>query len=184
LNKLQKSSSPCNNLLLMSDREGPGGDDELTLPKATVYKLIQELLPGELTCSKETRDLVIECCVEFIHLISSEANEICEKESRKTISPEHVVGALKELGFEAYVSDVEEVLKDHKQQQKLREKKVSKLDQSGLTEEELWAQQEALFAKARLQAAGAVAAGPASEQAMHSGPPPESDIAMDAKFES
>ena len=33
--------------------------------------------------------------IEFIHLISSEANEICEQESKKTIAPEHIIGALK-----------------------------------------------------------------------------------------
>jgi histone H3/H4 len=33
--------------------------------------------------------------LEFIHMISTEANEICEKEAKKTISPEHIVGALK-----------------------------------------------------------------------------------------
>lgn len=80
-----------------------------------------ELLPDDVVCAKETRDLVIECCVgeepipasstflppsltgripcfvprsEFIHLISSEANEICEQESKKTIAPEHIIGAL------------------------------------------------------------------------------------------
>jgi len=153
----------------MSDREGhsvlPPGDDDLSLPKATVAKMISgssvgalkktlpatsntqrslpppvcsysrrhapflfnariphpctELLPSDVTCAKETRDLVIECCVgpfqptlprptlgeltnqfhfihlEFIHLISSEANEICEQDSKKTIAPEHIIGALK-----------------------------------------------------------------------------------------
>jgi hypothetical protein len=32
---------------------------------------------------------------EFILLVSGEANEICEKSSKKTILPEHVVAALK-----------------------------------------------------------------------------------------
>ena len=93
-----------------------------------------ELLPSDVACAKETRDLIIECCVgpskhlilqslflgklmiptlpafpfpvdrhsfslpsflEFIHLISSEANEICEQDSKKTIAPEHIIGALK-----------------------------------------------------------------------------------------
>lgn len=31
---------------------------------------------------------------EFIHLVSSQANEICDKESKKTISPEHIITAL------------------------------------------------------------------------------------------
>jgi len=137
----------------MSDREGrgaPANDDDLSLPRATVAKMIQELLPDEVSCAKETRDLVIECCVEFIHLISSEANEICEKESKKTIAPDHIISALKALGFETFVTEVEDVLKDHKQLQKQdREKKTSKLEQSGLSEEELLRQQEELFAQSR-----------------------------------
>ncbi|KAF7776379.1 transcriptional regulator family: Histone-like TF [Agaricus bisporus var. burnettii] len=136
----------------MSDREGhtgAPGDDDLSLPKATVSKMIAELLPNDIVCAKETRDLVIECCVEFIHLISSEANEICEQESKKTIAPEHIISALKRLGFDSFTSEVEDVLKDHKQQQKDREKKVSKFEQSGLTEEELLAEQEKLFAASR-----------------------------------
>lgn len=32
---------------------------------------------------------------EFVMAISSEANEICEKESKKTMTPEHVLAALK-----------------------------------------------------------------------------------------
>ncbi|EAU84576.2 TATA binding protein-associated phosphoprotein [Coprinopsis cinerea okayama7 len=136
----------------MSDREGHAGggvDDELSLPKATVSKMIAEILPNDVVCAKETRDLVIECCVEFIHLISSEANEICEQESKKTIAPEHIISALKRLGFDSFTTEVEDVLKDHKQQQKDREKKVSKFEQSGLTEEELLAKQEELFAASR-----------------------------------
>ncbi|CAA7260171.1 unnamed protein product [Cyclocybe aegerita] len=134
----------------MSDNEGHSGgaapDDDLSLPKATVAKMITELLPSDVVCAKETRDLVIECCVEFIHLISSEANEICEQENKKTIAPEHIISALTRLGFTSFAPEVESVLKDHKQQQKDREKKVSKFEQSGLTEEELLAKQEELFA--------------------------------------
>ncbi|KAI0080738.1 histone-fold-containing protein [Panus rudis PR-1116 ss-1] len=135
----------------MSDNEGHGGaphtDEDLSLPKATVSKMIAELLPNDLTCAKETRDLVIECCVEFIHLISSEANEICEQESKKTIAPEHIISALKRLGFDSFTAEVEDVLKDHKQQQKEREKKVTKLETCGVPEEELLRQQQELFAK-------------------------------------
>jgi len=79
---------PDNNQYIMSDREGPSrgpppADDDLSLPKATVAKMISgmhpnglcprliayilavnsELLPSDVVCAKETRDLVIECCV-------------------------------------------------------------------------------------------------------------------------
>ena len=84
-----------------------------------MQKLISELLPAELTFAKESRDLLIDCCVEFIHLVSSEANEICERETKKTISADHVVKALIELGFEDYVQEIQEIAVEHKEQQKV-----------------------------------------------------------------
>lgn len=145
----------------MSDDEhdfnngGPLDDEDLSLPKATIQKLIQESLPKDLSCAKETRDLFIDCCVEFVHLISSEANEACERESKKTIAPDHVVKALVDLGFQKYTQDVMDVLNDHRQHQKERERKASRFELSGMTEEELQRQQEQLFAasKARFDAA-------------------------------
>lgn len=60
--------------------------------------------------------------LEFIHLLASEANEICEKETKKTIAAEHVITALKALGFDGYLPEVEVVLQDHKTQQKVKVK--------------------------------------------------------------
>jgi hypothetical protein len=64
-----------------------------------------------MTCAKDAKDLVADCAkgqspnfsfpslntalAEFIVLVSSEAHEICEKGSKKTIAPEHIVEALK-----------------------------------------------------------------------------------------
>ncbi|CAG8538051.1 33590_t:CDS:2 [Gigaspora margarita] len=124
----------------MSDREtigNTGADDDLSLPKATVTKLITEMLPPDINCAKDTRDLLIDCCV---------ANDICEKDAKKTIAAEHVIDALKN-----YLADVEEVLKEHKKLQKDRDKKSSRLENSGMTEEELLRQQELLFAQSRLK---------------------------------
>ena len=36
----------------------------------------------------------VQCFTEFINLISSESNEICSKEEKRTIAPEHVLRAL------------------------------------------------------------------------------------------
>lgn len=117
--------------------------------KATVQKLVGEMLPQELTFSRESRDLLIDCCVEFVHLISSEANDICERETKKTIAGEHVTKALEDLGFNTYLEDIAVVVNDHKNQLKAREKKVSKFESSGLSTEELLAQQEELLSQAR-----------------------------------
>lgn len=86
---------------------------------ATVQKIIQEILASDLSFAKDARDLLIECCVEFITLISSEANEIAEKEAKKTIAAEHVVKALKDLGFEEYIEQIQEVAQEHKEHQKV-----------------------------------------------------------------
>jgi len=62
---------------------------------------------------------LIECCVEFITLISSEANEISEKESKKTIACDHITAALERLGFADYVPAVLEAAAEHKEVQKV-----------------------------------------------------------------
>jgi histone H3/H4 len=95
---------------------------KLTIARiATVGKIITEILPPStgLTFGKDARDLLIECCVEFITLISSEANDIAEKEAKKTIACEHVEKALTELGFGEYVQSVIDVANEYKEQQKV-----------------------------------------------------------------
>ncbi|KAL2161222.1 hypothetical protein VTH06DRAFT_8442 [Thermothelomyces fergusii] len=125
-------------------------NDDLSLPKATVQKIVSEILAGSsgIAFSKEARDVLIECCVEFITLISSEANEISEKEAKKTIACDHIIKALDQLGFPDYVPAVLEAAAEHKEVQKGREKKANKLEQSGLSLEELERLQQEQFAAA------------------------------------
>ena len=76
-----------------------------------MQKIITEILAtndseSSISFARDARDLLIDCCVEFITLISSEANEIAEREAKKTIATEHIDKALKELGFPEYVREV------------------------------------------------------------------------------
>lgn len=98
------------------------GNDDLSLPKATVQKIITEVLANDngMSFAKESRDLLIECCVEFITMISSEANEIAEKDAKKTIACEHITKSLEELGFAEFVPDLLEVAQGFKQTQAVR----------------------------------------------------------------
>lgn len=123
-------------------------DDDLNLPRAAVNKLIKETLP-QVRVSNETRELIIQCCNEFIHLVSSEANEICNKNAKKTIMPEHVLEALKTLGFASYLQDCEDVLVECKDVALKKRRGSSRLENLGIPEEELLRQQQELFAKAR-----------------------------------
>ncbi|QIW94579.1 hypothetical protein AMS68_000097 [Peltaster fructicola] len=139
----------------MSDKEF-GGSDDLSLPRATVQKIISEVLAAKtggdgaqgMSFAKETRDLLIDCCVEFITMISTEANEIAEKEAKKTIAYEHVTKALDDLGFGEYIPELSNVADMFKTSQVTREKKLSKIEQSGLSAEELARMQDELFKSA------------------------------------
>ena len=86
-----------------------------------MQKIVSEILPPSsgVGFTKEARDLLIECCVEFITLISSEANEISEKEAKKTIACDHITRALEQLGFAEYVPAVLEAAAEHKEVQKV-----------------------------------------------------------------
>ena len=90
-------------------------------------------------------------CLEFIHLLASQANEICEQTSKKTIGPEHILQALSQLGYQSFVEEVKQVEEDHKtgMKQQRQRKSAAKFNASGLSQEELLRQQEELFKAAR-----------------------------------
>lgn len=145
-------------------------DDELTLPRASINKMIKELVPS-VRIANEARELVLNCCTEFIHLLSSEANEICNQLNKKTINAEHVlmgkcpivyseaknlvktISALDKLGFSDYHAEAEAVLKDCKAVAAKRRRQSTRLENLGIPEEELLRQQQELFAKARQEQA-------------------------------
>ncbi|XP_050728588.1 protein Dr1-like isoform X3 [Eriocheir sinensis] len=126
----------------------PQQDDELTIPRASMNKMIKELLPN-VRVANEARELILNCCTEFIHLVSSEANEICNQQQKKTINAEHILASLDRLGFGDYRADAEAVLKDCKALAAKKRRKSTRLENLGIPEEELLRQQQELFAKAR-----------------------------------
>lgn len=132
----------------MSDYPSNSGED-LSLPKATAQKIIGEILPKDIAISKEAREAITECSIEFIMILSTQLNDIAEKEAKKTIASDHVVKALEELGFHNYLEIINRILDEHKELLKGKEKKNNKFQNSGLTEEELLKQQEELFKKSR-----------------------------------
>lgn len=133
----------------MAEFGGNTSTEDLSLPKATVQKIIGEILPKDITISKEAREAVTELSIEFIGLLSTVLNDIAEKEAKKTIASDHVVKALEELDFHNYLEIINKVLVEHKELLKGKEKKNNKFQNLGLSEEELLRQQEELFKKSR-----------------------------------
>uniref|UniRef100_A0A1B6FUA8 Protein Dr1 n=2 Tax=Proconiini TaxID=565685 RepID=A0A1B6FUA8_9HEMI len=135
-------------MMTSSSNAASGEEDELTLPRASVNKMIKELLPN-IRVANESRELILNCCTEFIHLISSEANEICNQQQKRTINAEHILLALDKLGFGDYRADAEAVLRDCKAIAAKRRRQSTRLENLGIPEEELLKQQQELFARAR-----------------------------------
>jgi len=128
--------------------ENGEADDELTIPRAAMNKMIKEILPN-IRVANEARELVLSCCTEFIHLVSSESNEICNQQQKKTISAEHVLLSLHKLGFPDFVKDAEEVLSECKETAAKKRRQSTRLENLGTPLEELLRQQQELIAEAR-----------------------------------
>lgn len=125
-------------------------DDDLCIPRSAMYKLVKELVP-QVRLSGEAKDLIVTACNEFIHLLASEANNVCEKQSKKLILPDHVLLALDNLGFGEYKEDCVEVMKQMQEEVDKRKKLRNKLEKPDIPQEELLRQQNELFAEARKQ---------------------------------
>eukprot|EP00002_Diphylleia_rotans_P028823 TRINITY_DN5828_c0_g1_i3.p1 TRINITY_DN5828_c0_g1~~TRINITY_DN5828_c0_g1_i3.p1 ORF type:complete len:219 (+),score=66.87 TRINITY_DN5828_c0_g1_i3:83-658(+) len=111
--------------------------------------MVRDILPDDVKCSSETRDLLVQCCIEFIHLLASEANDICSTDSKKTIGADHILKALQVLGFSDYASAVTQVYDQHREHVQEKTKWSKKLENSGKTEEQLREEQQALFRQAK-----------------------------------
>lgn len=123
-------------------------DDDLSIPRASMNKMIKQLLPN-VRVANESRELILNCCREFILLLSSEANVVCNNQSKKTINADHVVSALERLGFADYCVNVQDVARKCKDVKNKRRKQSTRLENLGIPEEELLRQQQELFARAR-----------------------------------
>ena len=64
-------------------------DNDVGLPQKGLNMIIKDTLP-DVRIANETRDLINQCCVEFIHHVAREAQRISSDDQRKTIYHEHV----------------------------------------------------------------------------------------------
>eukprot|EP01118_Nematostelium_gracile_P014316 TRINITY_DN5548_c0_g1_i1.p1 TRINITY_DN5548_c0_g1~~TRINITY_DN5548_c0_g1_i1.p1 ORF type:complete len:135 (-),score=46.57 TRINITY_DN5548_c0_g1_i1:37-441(-) len=117
------------------------------LPKATLAKVLNHTLPPDVKFSPDTIPLMLDCCLEFIELLTSEANDICTQENKKVMTPEHLLKALEVLQFTEYVPEVKETLEKFRQTQASAPKLEKKVN---VPSEQLLREQQELFAKARL----------------------------------
>jgi len=81
------------------------------------------LVLDDMYLSEEMQDLILECALEFVRMLTSQANEICQKETRNGfITLQHILRACQELGFQEYIHEITRVGKDFEQQLKVLQK--------------------------------------------------------------
>ncbi len=81
-------------------------DLDIALPKATMSRIIKERLPNDMKIAAEANEIIMRCCEEFVHMIAGTANEVSEKEKKSTLTPEHILKSLEELGFTSYLDNL------------------------------------------------------------------------------
>eukprot|EP00050_Salpingoeca_kvevrii_P007966 m.299783 g.299783 ORF g.299783 m.299783 type:complete len:173 (+) comp14243_c0_seq1:757-1275(+) len=127
-------------------------DDDLFVPKTVVAKIAAEASDG-LRVAPDARDILVKCCQEIIQMLASEANELCAKRKKKTIGAEDVIASLESLELHQFLKAANEANDAYKKEQEAlhTKKKSRKLENSGVSMEELQRQQEELFKKAAMQ---------------------------------
>ncbi|RZC48072.1 hypothetical protein C5167_041011 [Papaver somniferum] len=73
------------------------------MPIANVIRIMRKVLPSHAKISDDAKETIQECVSEYISFITSEANDRCQKEQRKTITAEDVLWAMNKLGFDEYI---------------------------------------------------------------------------------
>ncbi|KAF5199171.1 Nuclear transcription factor y subunit b-6 [Thalictrum thalictroides] len=74
------------------------------MPIANVIRIMRRILPPHAKIADDAKETIQECVSEYISFITSEANDRCQKEQRKTITAEDVLWAMGKLGFDEYVA--------------------------------------------------------------------------------
>ncbi|KZV30955.1 nuclear transcription factor Y subunit B-9-like [Dorcoceras hygrometricum] len=77
-------------------------DAKLYLPMANITKIMRRMLPENAKIADAAKETVQECVSEFIDHITRQANEICHRDHRRTITPEDLLLALETTRFHKY----------------------------------------------------------------------------------
>lgn len=154
LTPYNRTSRPCGN----AKREPLTYSFHSQPTEAAMVKILKEILPPGIIVAKETFDLITECGTEFVHLLSSQSVEVCEKAKRGIMTGEHVMEALKTLGFGAFLPVLLETNDQYERLHEEHEKKRKSFSKWGnLTEDqlaEMARQQQKMFEEAKLNSSG------------------------------
>ncbi|KAH7674348.1 CCAAT-binding factor subunit A (HAP3) protein [Dioscorea alata] len=85
------------------------------MPIANVIRIMRKVLPTHAKISDEAKETIQECVSEYISFITSEANDRCQREQRKTITAEDIIWAMSKLGFDDYIEPLSVYLQRYRE---------------------------------------------------------------------
>ena len=83
-------------------RQPSHSDPENLFPKTTILRLMRKSGIKDMSISDEALFEVQKHATSFISFITSEANEKCTREKRKTLGGDDIVHAFDSMGFDEY----------------------------------------------------------------------------------
>ncbi|KAL3503629.1 hypothetical protein ACH5RR_038078 [Cinchona calisaya] len=90
-------------------------DPDQLMPITNILRIMKRGLPHNAKVSEDATSILQECVSEYISFITSEANERCHCELRKTITAEDILYAHAKLGFEDYIGPLTLYLNKYRQ---------------------------------------------------------------------
>ncbi|XP_065068815.1 DNA polymerase epsilon subunit 3-like [Rhopilema esculentum] len=97
--------------------------EDLNLPHAVITRLIKEVLPDGVNVSKEARSAISRAASVFVLYTTSCANNLAQKQKRKTLTGQDVLTAMEEMEFEQFIEPLKHSLEAFKKEQKGKENK-------------------------------------------------------------
>ncbi|KEH40448.1 transcriptional activator hap3 [Medicago truncatula] len=92
----------------------PTKNEELCLPIRNLTRIMRRALPLYAKISQDAKATTQLCVSDFMGIITTEAVEKCNEESRKIISGEDIIRAMGRLGFEDYVGPLSLLLQNYR----------------------------------------------------------------------
>lgn len=91
--------------------------EDLNLPNAVVGRIIKEALPDGVNVSKEARQAIARAASVFVLYATSQANNIAQKNKRKTLAGKDVLQAMDDMELEQFIEPLTEALENFKKVQ-------------------------------------------------------------------
>ncbi|EYU24766.1 hypothetical protein MIMGU_mgv1a025838mg, partial [Erythranthe guttata] len=99
------------------------------MPTTNITRIMRCVVPDHVKIADDAKEAIQVCVSEFINFITSEANNRCHRDYRKTVTPEDVLAAITSLGFGDYIEPLIVFLNKHRAQQDLERGSMNQLGQ-------------------------------------------------------